>query len=346
MPDAVATLAGEPPGWPATLRDLLRTASDGTLDRTSVLEGLAGDEPADDGAAERRLAFLEAAGVFTCEDGACEPGESGREYLDTHDESVLFAAVAGAADGVEPAVEALAVRPLTDVEVADLLSAELDADVDRATAGRYLAWLRALGYLDRDDGVNELTRRGRRLVATTDGLTPPGVDTARGAPDRHNGDADLAPDARTPPEDAVTPLAANSPAGADADPASTVDPGASSSDDAAADLERDLRARYDDTCMLCGERRQSDPEAGYAEVHYLMPLEDPHDGPTAAENALVVCPNHRADLDHGTISIDPQSLTADHAYEAEVSGRTLLTVEDHDVGAQYLAYHNDVIAGE
>ena len=111
-----------------------------------------------------------------------------------------------------------------------------------------------------------------------------------------------------------------------------------------ADLERELRSRYDDTCMLCGDRRQRGPDAGYAEVHFLMPRAAPHEGPAAAANAVVVCPNHRADLEHGAVTIEPQTRSIDHAYEPAVSGRTLSTAADHEVGAQYLAYHNDVVA--
>lgn len=340
MHDQVATLDGEAPRWPATVRGLLRAASDGALDRTALLEGLAGESPTDEGAADRRLAFLEAADVFDCTAGDCAPAEYGREYLDTHDESVLFDAIAGAADGFEAAMEALTVRPLTDVEVADLLSAELDADVDAATAGRYLAWLRALGYLSRADGVNELTRKGRRLVATTDDLAPPGADTD-GPAALGPRDAD-APSMATPEADAIDrEQAAGGP-----DEGGRVDAGPHVESTGDSELERDLRERYDDTCTVCGERRQRSTAAGYSEVHYLMPLAEPHDGPATEANALVVCPNHRADLEHGVISIDPQSLTVEHVYEPEVSGRALLTAEGHDIGAQYLAYHNDVVAGE
>jgi len=363
MPDPVPTLAGDPPVWPATLRDLLRAATDGRLDRAAVLEGLAGDRPpedgaTDDGAVQRRLTFLEAADVFDCEDGGCTPSRHGREYLQTHDESVLLEAVAGAADGFETVLEALAVRPLSDVEVADLLGTERDADVDGATAARYLAWLRALGYISRRDDVNDLTRKGRRLVATTEALTPPGADadqperledapsTAPHPADEGNTGATSDPtDTRSRPADGTKSEtdATDAPDGADGLLSSE-----GSGEDAAlvvdADLERELRSRYDDTCMLCGDRRQCGPDAGYAEVHFLMPRAAPHDGPAAAANAVVVCPNHRADLEHGAVTIDPQTRSIDHAYEPAVSGRTLSTAADHEVGAQYLAYHNDVVA--
>jgi hypothetical protein len=39
-------------------------------------------------------------------------------------------------------------------------------------------------------------------------------------------------------------------------------------------------------------------------------------------------------------------LTVTHAYEPGVSGRTLSVAADHDLGPQYLAYHNDVVAVE
>ena len=109
-------------------------------------------------------------------------------------------------------------------------------------------------------------------------------------------------------------------------------------------LERDLRVRCDDVCVLCGDRRQRGPETGHAVVHYLMP--PPHDGPVTPADALVVCPNHRADLDYGTVTVDPRSLTVEHSYEQSVDGRRLLTADDHEVGAQYLAYHDNVVAGE
>ena len=362
MPDPVPTLAGDPPEWPATLRALLRAATDGGLDRAAVLEGLAGDRPSEDGAAERRLAFLEAGEVVDCQDGACTPARYGREYLQTHDESVLFEAVAGAADGFEPVLEALAVRPLSDVEVADLLGTERDADVDGATAARYLAWLRALGYISRRDDVNDLTRKGRRLVATAGALTPPGADAdqperLKDAPSTAPHPADVggrrvATGATSGPTDTRSRPADGTPGETDAtdapDGADELLSSEGSGEDAAlvvdADLERELRSRYDDTCMLCGDRRQCGPEAGYAEVHFLMPRAAPHDGPAAAANAVVVCPNHRADLEQGAVTIDPQTRSIDHAYEPGVSGRTLSTAADHEIGAQYLAYHNDVIA--
>jgi hypothetical protein len=319
MPDEGATVEtlDDPTEWPAVLRSLLGRA-DGSTDRETLADELGAD------AGERRLAFLKRLGILAGDDDP-RPGPGGREYLDTDDEAVLHGALAAASDGFDATMEALAVRPPTDVEMVDLLSATLDSAVDSATVDRYRVWLRALGYLTRDDGVNELTRKGRQLAVTTDRLAPGGADRDA-APE-----SGTEPTVGSPPDAGPTPPAADHGAGSDADRET---------------LERDLRARYDDVCMLCGDRRQRGPEAGHAVVHYLMPSAPPHDGPVTPANALVVCPNHRADLEHGTATVDPRSLTVEHSYEQSVDGRRLLTADDHEVGAQYLAYHSEVVAGE
>jgi len=233
---------------------LLRRA-DGPTDRETLADELGTD------AGERRLAFLEWLGVLAGDDDP-RPGPVDREYLDTDDEAVLHGALAAASDGFDATTEALAVRPPTDVEMVDLLSATLDSAVDPTTAKRYHVWLRALGYLTRDDGVNELTRKGRRLVVTTDRLAP-------GAADRDGAESGPEPTAGSSPEAEPPPPAADRGAGTDADRET---------------LERDLRARHDDVyvCMLCGDRRQCGPEAGHAVVHYLMPPAPPYDGPLDA----------------------------------------------------------------
>jgi hypothetical protein len=342
-PTTVETLAGDPAGWPAALRDLLRDASEEAVDRGALLAELSAGA-ADDESAEQRLAFLETVGVLDCAGDGCSPGEVGREYLDTHDETVLYEALSDSVDGFETALEGLAVRPLTDVEIADLLSATLAAEIEPAEAGRYGSWLCALGYLSREDGVNELTRKGRRLVATTDDLTPPGADADRSG---RSGPFDSAGSerGRSAGESPEGGGVRQSPA-ADASGSRDIETDNETDEDTPESLESDLRARYDDTCMVCGERRRRGDDGGYSEIHFLMPLAAPHDGPADPENAVVVCPNHHADFEHGTVTVDPRTLTVGHEYDGSVTGRTLLTADDHEPGAQYLAYHNDVVAGE
>lgn len=104
-----------------------------------------------------------------------------------------------------------------------------------------------------------------------------------------------------------------------------------------------MKDLYDHTCQVCGDRRQSGPDEGFSHVHHLMPLGEPHDGPDVPENTVVVCPNHHEDFEHGMLVINPQTKEIHHFYEEEVDGCTVETREDHELGAQYLAYHNEVM---
>ncbi|PSQ18398.1 hypothetical protein BRD02_01110 [Halobacteriales archaeon QS_8_69_73] len=61
-----------------------------------------------------------------------EPGRYGREHLDIHDEGVLYEALAADVAGFGTVLEGFAVRPLTDVEAADLLSTTVEGDVTPA----------------------------------------------------------------------------------------------------------------------------------------------------------------------------------------------------------------------
>jgi hypothetical protein len=102
-----------------------------------------------------------------------------------------------------------------------------------------------------------------------------------------------------------------------------------------------LKTLYDHTCQVCGDRRQRNRRQGYAEGHHLEPLGEPHDGPDAEGNLLVVCPNHHADFDHGTITVEPETLTIRHQYESALDGRSLYVTDGHDLETSHLEYHHE-----
>lgn len=110
------------------------------------------------------------------------------------------------------------------------------------------------------------------------------------------------------------------------------------------ELVRKLKQLYDDTCQVCGDRRQQGPSDGFSHVHHLMPLGAPHDGPDIPENVIVVCPNHHEDVEHGILTLNPHTCRIDHDYEDDVTGRALETTGDHELAAEYVTYHNAVIA--
>jgi predicted restriction endonuclease len=105
----------------------------------------------------------------------------------------------------------------------------------------------------------------------------------------------------------------------------------------------DLKQTYEYTCQVCGDRRHGEDGAFYAEGHHLKPLGSPHEGLDVRENLLVLCPNHHADFDYGNITVDPDSLEIQHEYDESVNERLTL-VGGHELGREYLEYHNREIA--
>lgn len=107
-------------------------------------------------------------------------------------------------------------------------------------------------------------------------------------------------------------------------------------------LVNKIKNMYNDRCQVCGERRRQGANSGYSEVHHIMPLQN--DGPDKPENIVVLCPNHHLDFENGMLTVDPQSLEISHSYESHVDGRNMLVAEGHAIGAEYLAFHNMVVA--
>ena len=109
-------------------------------------------------------------------------------------------------------------------------------------------------------------------------------------------------------------------------------------------LATELKERYSHTCQVCGVRRRRRVDEGYAEAHHLKPLGRPHDGPDAEENIVVLCPDHHADFDYGMVAVDHDSHDIAHAYDANVDGTTLHVRDNHEVGDEFLEYHNREIS--
>lgn len=328
--DGIERLSGPPSAWLSTLEDLTARVAGDSPAETALAEWFSGRGGGDRESAVRRLRWLATVGVLAREGGAYRLGDAGRALRGDGDDSApLSAALESNVAGFRTVLDALGVRPLTDVEVADLLEqTDAEAAGNRAAEG-CLSWLDALGYLERADGLNELTAAGRERSGGRAGL----VDAGGSGPETEG--------------TAGTPARADTGANEGTGPSreATADDGGPAESDAGIGT---LKSRYDHACMLCGDRRRRSPaEAdGFAEIHYALPVAEPHDGPETPENALVVCPNHRADLEHGLVRIDPRTLTVRHAYEPSVTGRTLSVADGHRLERAYLAYHNDVVAAE
>ncbi|MED0680266.1 HNH endonuclease [Aneurinibacillus thermoaerophilus] len=69
-------------------------------------------------------------------------------------------------------------------------------------------------------------------------------------------------------------------------------------------IVEELKQQYNYKCMICNTALTgiSNP---IVEVHHLIPLGRPHNGPDVKENMIVLCPNHHAQFDAGVLAIGP-----------------------------------------
>ncbi len=92
---------------------------------------------------------------------------------------------------------------------------------------------------------------------------------------------------------------------------------------------RQLKQLHDHRCQICSTRLSLSASQAYSEAHHMKPLGRPHSGPDIAENILVLCPNCHVLCDHSAIAL---------------ARETLRTVPEHQVGDEFLAYHNQLAA--
>lgn len=97
------------------------------------------------------------------------------------------------------------------------------------------------------------------------------------------------------------------------------------------EIARSVKTAHEFRCQVCGEIVYLKNNLLYAEAHHIKPLGLPHNGPDIAENILCVCPNHHVQLDYGAIKIEKSTLRA---------------AISHQVGEQFIEYHNKIIFGD
>ena len=104
-------------------------------------------------------------------------------------------------------------------------------------------------------------------------------------------------------------------------------------------LARFLKRLYEYQCQICGYTFSVPQGALYAECHHLKPLGQPHQGPDLQTNMIVLCPNHHAMMDYGSIAIDPDDLTL-HSIDRDSPeiGKPLHS-KHHPIDRPFLEYH-------
>lgn len=90
-----------------------------------------------------------------------------------------------------------------------------------------------------------------------------------------------------------------------------------------------LKELYEFRCQLCGLTIELKDGLRYCEAHHIRPLGQPHNGPDATSNLIIVCPNHHAMLDYASIQIC----------------LTKLVYDLHEIDSKQIDYHNTVLHG-
>src|SRR5690606_17845964 len=65
-----------------------------------------------------------------------------------------------------------------------------------------------------------------------------------------------------------------------------------------------IKKLYKNQCQLCGERVEVGLGEYMSEAHHIKPLGKIHNGPDILSNLIVLCPNHHAMFDRGSLSIN------------------------------------------
>jgi hypothetical protein len=92
---------------------------------------------------------------------------------------------------------------------------------------------------------------------------------------------------------------------------------------------RALKQLHANRCQICGVAVKICAGERYSEGHHLRPLGGPHSGPDTADNILIVCPNHHAQLDLLGMTIAPQRLRQH---------------KDHVISLDSVHYHNRLVS--
>jgi HNH endonuclease len=95
-------------------------------------------------------------------------------------------------------------------------------------------------------------------------------------------------------------------------------------------LARGIKALHSNRCQLCDYCLMLPGGQGYSEAHHIKPLGQPHNGPDLRENILVLCPNHHVLCDYGCMPLELSKIRQH---------------PDHNVGLEFLDYHNSQIVG-
>jgi putative restriction endonuclease len=149
------------------LRSMLQYVRDESPSREQLSEWVIRNTQAESkDAVNHHLAFLESIEIVRLSDSVCVLGKYGQRWLNDDDPETLYDALSSGVRGFDIVLEGLRDEPMTDGEIMELLVDRFD-EMEMTTPGpaiRHREWLQVLGMVERRDGVNRITARGKRIV--------------------------------------------------------------------------------------------------------------------------------------------------------------------------------------
>ena len=126
-------------------------------------------------AVSHHLTFLNAIEIIDLAETGCELGDYGDQWLHDQVPDTLYDALSSGVKGFDTILEALDDRPMTDEDIMNLLVREFDeAEMSKpGPAVRHREWLQVLDFVEREDGVNRLTSKGREVLSSLESGNPP-----------------------------------------------------------------------------------------------------------------------------------------------------------------------------
>jgi len=104
-------------------------------------------------------------------------------------------------------------------------------------------------------------------------------------------------------------------------------------------LSRTTKSENRWKCQICGKAIQLPNGSNYSEGHHLQPLGGKYMGPDVKENIIIVCPNHHAEFDYGSIAINPETNLIEHIDHENDFHQKELAYERSDIGNAFISYH-------
>lgn len=146
------------------LRDMLSYVSNEEPSESELVGWVIANTPAgSEDAVKKHLGFIESIEFIHQQEGVYRLGQRGQSYHESPRAEILYRALTSGVKGFRTFLSELDDGPMTDEDIMDLFVSTYE-ECEMTTPGpalRHREWLQAIGYVERENGVNRITDEGR-----------------------------------------------------------------------------------------------------------------------------------------------------------------------------------------